>query len=46
MASGRGGVDDRGVWNLDQECRAIYDNRSRSPFHDDGSSHHYHDRPC
>lgn len=44
MASGRGGVDNRGVWKLAQECRAIHDNRS--PFHDDGSSHHYHDRPC
>jgi hypothetical protein len=43
MASGRGGVGDRGVWKLDQECRAFYDNRP--PFHDDGSSHYYHDRP-
>ena len=44
MASGRAGVDDRGVWQLDQECRAIHDNRSL--FHDVGSSHHYDDRPC
>ena len=31
MASGRAGVDDRGVWQLDQECRAIPTTTSAPP---------------